>query len=123
MILITQNTNVFFKGLIINIEFFLKPKKTGMSSPYHQDNFYWNILSAKALNIWIACSEANENNGGVCYLEGSHLLGTINHEISFAKGSSQKITKNLISKLLFKKILKIKTRRLYNSSSRSHSWK
>ena len=89
--------------IVRNIEFFLKPKKTGMSSPYHQDNFYWNILSAKALNIWIACSEANENNGGICYLEGSHLLGTINHEISFAKGSSQKINNKLISKLLFKK--------------------
>jgi phytanoyl-CoA hydroxylase len=89
--------------IVRNIEFFLKPKKTGMPSPYHQDNFYWNILSAKALNIWIACSEANENNGGICYLEGSHLLGTINHEVSFAKGSSQKIPEKLIPKLLFKK--------------------
>jgi phytanoyl-CoA hydroxylase len=88
--------------VVRNIEFFLKPKKTGMASPYHQDNFYWNILSAKALNIWIACSEANKNNGGICYLEGSHALGTINHEESFAKGSSQKIPEKLIPKLLFK---------------------
>jgi len=89
--------------VVRNIEFFLKPKKTGMPSPYHQDNFYWNILSAKALNVWIACSEANKNNGGICYLEGSHVLGTINHETSFAKGSSQKISEKVISKLLFKK--------------------
>jgi len=91
------------KPLVRNIEFFLKPKKTGMPSPYHQDNFYWNILSAKALNVWIACSEANKNNGGICYLEGSHVLGTINHETSSAKGSSQKIPEKVIPKLLFKK--------------------
>ena len=88
--------------VVRNIEFFLKPKKTGMPSPYHQDNYYWNIISAKALNVWIACSEANKNNGGICYLEGSHKLGTINHEASFAKGSSQKIPKRIISKLSFK---------------------
>mgnify|MGYP001223772587 CR=1 FL=1 len=88
--------------IVRNIEFFLKPKKTGMPSPYHQDNFYWNIISAKALNVWIACSNANKNNGGIMYLEGSHNLGTIKHVISFAKGSSQKIPDNLISKLLFK---------------------
>ena len=35
-------------SVIRNIEF-LKPKKTGMASPFHQDNFYWNIVSAKAL--------------------------------------------------------------------------
>ena len=92
------------KSILRNIEFFLKPKKTGMASPFHQDNFYWNIISAKALNVWIACSEANKGNGGLCYLEGSHKLGTIKHETSFSKGSSQKIPEELVSKLNFKKI-------------------
>ena len=87
--------------ILRNIEFFLKPKRTGLPTPYHQDNFYWNILSAKALNVWVACSDVSKNNGGIGYLESSHNLGTINHEISFAKGSSQKIPKKLISKLLF----------------------
>ncbi len=91
------------KSILRNIEFFLKPKKTGMASPFHQDNFYWNIISAKALNVWIACSEANKGNGGLCYLEGSHKLGTINHVTSFSKGSSQKIPEELVSKLNFKK--------------------
>ena len=89
--------------VIRNIEFFLKPKKTGMPSPFHQDNFYWNVISANALNVWIACSEANKANGGLCYLEESHKLGTINHTISFAKGSSQKIPEKIISKLRFTK--------------------
>ena len=34
-------------SVIRNIEFFLKLKKTGMASPFHQDNFYWNIVSAR----------------------------------------------------------------------------
>ena len=98
------------KSVLRNIEFFLKPKKTGMASPFHQDNFYWNIISARALNVWIACSEANKSNGGLCYLEGSHKLGTINHVTSFAKGSSQKIPEELVSKINFKKIYpKLKT--------------
>ena len=92
------------EAVVRNIEFFLKPKKTGMASPFHQDNFYWNVISAKALNVWIACSKVNKNNGGVCYLEGSHALGTIKHKISFAKGSSQKIPEKLLSKLFFKKV-------------------
>ena len=91
------------KPILRNVEFFLKPKKTGMPSPYHQDNFYWNIISAEALNVWIACSNANKHNGGLCYLEGSHKLGTIKHQNSFAKGSSQKIPEEVFSKLAFKK--------------------
>ena len=87
-----------------NIEFFLKPKKKGLKAPFHQDNFYWNIKESKALNVWIACSPASKKNGGLCYLKGSHILGTINHEMSFMKGSSQKISDNIMNNLSFKKI-------------------
>lgn len=87
-----------------NIEFFLKPKLTGLASPFHQDNFYWNIEDAKALNVWIACTKSNSKNGGVIYLSGSHKLGTIDHEISYAKGSSQKINESVLKKLKFKRV-------------------
>ena len=86
-----------------NIEFFLKPKKTGMESPFHQDNFYWNIKKAKAVNVWIACSKSSKKNGGLCYYESSNKLGTIKHEISFMKGSSQKIPNEVLKNLSFKK--------------------
>ena len=88
---------------IRNIEFFLKPKKTGLPTPYHQDNFYWNIIESKAVNVWIACSDSSKFNGGISYLEGSNKLGTIKHELSMMKGSSQKISKAVLSKLNFKK--------------------
>ena len=35
------------KTKVRNIEFFLKPRKTGMRSPFHQDNFYWNISNKR----------------------------------------------------------------------------
>ena len=92
------------KSYMRNLEFFLKPKKTGLASPFHQDNFYWNILDAKALNVWIALSKSNKSNGGICYLKGSQKLGTINHELSFMKGSSQKIEDDILKKLNFTKI-------------------
>ena len=87
-----------------NLEFFLKPKRSGLATPFHQDNFYWNFAEGKALNVWLACSSSSKKNGGLCYLKGSHKLGTINHKLSFKKGSSQMIPKNILNKLTFKKI-------------------
>ena len=45
---------------------FLKPKKTGMRSPFHQDNFYWNIKKKK-LKCLDCLFKASIKNGGVCY--------------------------------------------------------
>jgi phytanoyl-CoA hydroxylase len=98
------NTILGKNSEIRNIEFFLKPKKTGLPSPYHQDNFYWNIIDSKAVNVWIACSDSSKSNGGICYLKGSNKLGTIKHELSMMKGSSQKIPKSVLNKLKFQKI-------------------
>ncbi len=87
-----------------NIEFFLKPKKNKMLTPFHQDNFYWNIIGANAVNVWIACSNTSRKNGGICYLKKSHKIGTIKHIISYVKGTSQKIPNTVLKKLDFKKI-------------------
>lgn len=92
------------KSKIRNIEFFLKPRKSGLSSPVHQDNAYWNFLNKdKAINAWIACSESNFKNGGVYYYVKSHKLGLFKHEISFAPGSSQTIPKEKIRSVKLKK--------------------
>ncbi len=91
------------KTIVRNLEFFLKPKKTGQSSPFHQDNYFWNIKKAEALNVWIACSNSNKNNGGICYLEKSHKKGLLKHELSYKKGTSQKITSKELKKIKYKK--------------------
>lgn len=93
------------KVKVRNIELFLKPKKTGMAAPFHQDNYYWNIINNnKALNIWIACTQSSKKNGAICYIKKSHKLGLLNHEISYAAGTSQKVPDKIIKKLKLKKI-------------------
>jgi len=92
------------KTTVRNVEYFLKPKKTGLPAPFHQDNFYWNIEKAEAINVWIACSKSSTKNGGLIYLRKSHKNGIINHSISYMPGSSQKIDNDKISKLRFERI-------------------
>lgn len=89
--------------VVRNFEFFLKPKKTGKPSPVHQDNFYWNIKNKKALNVWISCTNSNKKNGGVFYFENSHQGGLLEHELSYAAGSSQKVPDKIVKNLSYKK--------------------
>ena len=92
------------KSKVRNIEFFLKPKRTGLSSPFHQDNYYWNFLDKrKALNLWVACSDSSYKNGGVCYYKSSHKRGLLRHSISYAPGSSQKIDPKQLKKIKLKR--------------------
>ena len=91
------------KPQLRNLEFFLKPKKTGKKAPTHQDNFFWNIPSKKALNIWIACTESDYKNGGIFYYIKSHKGGLVNHELSYEPGTSQQIPSKYLVKIKYKK--------------------
>jgi ectoine hydroxylase-related dioxygenase (phytanoyl-CoA dioxygenase family) len=72
-------------------ELFAKPPKKGLPSPIHQDNFYWCIVGANALTLWIALDAGSAANGGLTYYSGSHKLGLVDHINSYAPGSSQKV--------------------------------
>jgi len=80
-------------------EFFAKPAKVGLPSPYHQDNYYWNIKNGNGLTAWISLNKTSKANGTLKYLLGSHKIGVLKHVNSFAPGSSQKIPNNKIIKL------------------------
>jgi phytanoyl-CoA hydroxylase len=73
-------------------ELFAKPAKKGLPSPDHQDNYYWAVKNSNALTMWVALNKSNKDNGCVHYYDGSHEYGILDHEPSFAKGSSQKIS-------------------------------
>ena len=93
------------KNVIVrNLEVFLKPPKTGMRAPFHQDNYYWNLDDKRAVNLWIALDKVNKKNGGLIYLKGSHKDGIIEHKMSNVKGSSQEIDNKLIKKLRYKQV-------------------
>ena len=82
------NSEPEFRGC----ELFAKPAKIGLPSPDHQDNYYWGVKGSNALTIWVALNNSSKSNGCVHYYDGSHKYGVFDHEASFAKGSSQKIS-------------------------------
>ena len=94
------------KPIFREAEYFAKPKSIGLKSPFHQDNFYWNIIDGKALTVWVALDNTNKLNGNIRYFLKSHKLGTIKHIDSMAPGSSQMRSKKKIN-LLKKKFKEI----------------
>jgi phytanoyl-CoA hydroxylase len=74
-------------------EAFLKPAGEGMESPIHQDNNLWCLKKGDAFTAWIALDEIDENNGGLKIFKESHKLGNLEHEESFAPGTSQTVMK------------------------------
>ena len=48
--------------------------------------------------MWIASDYVNKKNGALYYYSRSHLNGKLEHEQSFAKGTSQTVKKNVINK-------------------------
>ena len=95
--------SIFDENFVLrNLEIFAKPAKTGMKAPFHQDNFYWNIIDKRAVNIWITLDKVTKKNGGLIYLKGSHKGGVLKHTLSNVQGTSQEIKKSLIEKLKYK---------------------
>jgi phytanoyl-CoA hydroxylase len=75
-----------------NVEYFNKPPRIGKSTPPHQDAFYFNIKPTQAVTMWIALEDADEQNGCVSYLSGSHKKGMRPHGRTSTIGFSQSIT-------------------------------
>ena len=56
-----------------------KPANDGGSIPWHQDNGYWRCQPADLVSIWIALDDADEENGCMNVIPGSHLSGEFGH--------------------------------------------
>jgi len=98
----------FFLGSEIEFrkcEIFAKPAKVGMASPFHQDNYYWGVKNNNALTMWVALDNAGKENGGLSYYKGSHMFGVVDHEDSYAPGSSQRIKEDIIEKYSYLEII------------------
>lgn len=74
-----------------NVEYFNKPARIGKATPPHQDAFYFNIAPAQALTMWLALEEADQQNGCVSYVSGSHKRGMRPHGRTTTLGFSQSI--------------------------------
>ncbi|MDE0571706.1 MAG: phytanoyl-CoA dioxygenase family protein [Verrucomicrobiales bacterium] len=75
-----------------NLQYFNKPPKIGAATPPHQDGFYFKLDPPKALTMWLALNDANEENGCVRYVKGSHLKGIREHDLTGTLGFSQGIS-------------------------------
>ena len=83
-------------------ELFAKPAKVGLASPFHQYNYLWAVSNNNGLTIWVALYISEKKNGGLTYISSSHKLGLLEHEDSFAPGTSQKVKIKILKKILKK---------------------
>lgn len=75
-----------------NLEYFNKPAKIGKPTPPHQDGYYFMLNPSIAVTMWMALEPADEENGSVKYVKGSHLTGMRPHGRTQTLGFSQGIT-------------------------------
>lgn len=76
----------------INMQYFNKPPQVGQATPPHQDGYYFQLEPQEAVTMWLALERADEQNGCVRYLRGSHLRGMRPHARTNTLGFSQGIT-------------------------------
>ena len=75
-----------------NLQYFNKPPGTGKATPVHQDGYYFMLQPSHALTMWLALDVADEENGCVRYLAGSHIHGMRPHARTQTLGFSQAIS-------------------------------
>lgn len=75
-----------------NLQYFNKPPGINKATPPHQDGYYFKLTPPKALTMWLALDDVDENNGCVRYVKGSHHKGMRDHSTTGTLGFSQGIT-------------------------------
>lgn len=73
------------------LEYFNKPPRIGQPTPPHQDAYYFKITPQQAATMWLALEDADEENGCVRYVKGSHQNGMRSHQRTQINGFSQGI--------------------------------
>src|SRR3569832_594045 len=63
----------------------------GTGTPPHQDFFFFCLDPPDALTIYIPMEAHGPGNGGLCYVRGSHRLGTLDHTKSKVKAFSSEL--------------------------------
>ncbi len=90
-------------------QFFLKEPHDGSVVPWHQDIQYWPLTPAKAVTVWLALYDTDEENGAMRIVKGSHRVGMFKHHTNQAKNlvldqevSNEQINKDEIISLNLK---------------------
>lgn len=72
-----------------NMQYFNKAPGKSAPTPPHQDGFYFNLTPCKAVTLWFALDDVDEENGCVRYVRGSHKGGLLEHGRTSTLGFSQ----------------------------------
>jgi ectoine hydroxylase-related dioxygenase (phytanoyl-CoA dioxygenase family) len=59
--------------------FFIKEPRAPGTVPWHQDAYYWPLSPCNTVTVWIAFDDADEGNGAMKLIPGSHLGGLMKH--------------------------------------------
>lgn len=73
-------------------EWFNKPPGSEHPTPPHQDNYYFCLRPANVATLWLALDAADEENGCLRYVVGSHRRGIRPHSATKVLGFSQGIS-------------------------------
>jgi len=73
-------------------QMFAKASRIGAATPPHQDGYYFKLEPNNALTFWIAIDRADNENGCVRYVAGSHRDGLRPHAKSRSFGFSLGVT-------------------------------
>jgi non-haem Fe2+, alpha-ketoglutarate-dependent halogenase len=74
--------------MLWDAKMFPKPPHSGSFVSWHQDATYVGLRPLdKVLTVWLALTDADEQNGCVQYLPGSHRLGQRPHAMKLADGN------------------------------------
>ncbi|WP_164102038.1 phytanoyl-CoA dioxygenase family protein [Candidatus Laterigemmans baculatus] len=68
--------------------FFCKLPGDGKRVDWHQDCSYWPLTPTKTVTVWLAIDDADEANGCMEVVAGSHRYGLIPYEASAADGGN-----------------------------------
>ena len=79
------------KAVLQNIQYFNKVPGKNQPTPPHQDGFYFMIKPQQAVTMWLSLDYADESNGAVRYVKGSHLAPMRPHQTTATLGFSQGI--------------------------------
>jgi non-heme Fe2+,alpha-ketoglutarate-dependent halogenase len=62
--------------------YFAKMPGDGKQVSWHQDASYWPLTPSKTVTVWLAIDDADEGNGAMKLIPGSHIHGQIEFEKS-----------------------------------------
>lgn len=62
---------------------FMKPARTGSSTPWHQDNGLWRDGDMESMNVWMAVDPATKENGCLQFMPGSHRQNIIHTHVLY----------------------------------------